>query len=419
MSLVVDVGGGRGRLLATILERYPRLRGILFDQPHVIEGARPILDAAGVVDRCELVGGSFFDAVPAGGDAYILRGIIPGFEDDQAVAILTNCRRAMAAGARVLLVERYLAHGPARGAPGSLLRPGDARQRRGAGAHDGRVCGPPGAQRVPTRPGHLSGAPSRGDGASPHRGAARLSKEPIDEEAVVNERNPRSGSAFRAIRAIDYTVIFVRDMAAMRRFYEGILGFPLLRELSPGWIEYRVGDNTLALATPGRLQQMLQRPAAAPRFSWHSGCPLPKLTSAPTSWCGRASPCSHRPLTSPLDIARCSSVIRTEICWRCSRTSSLRRAPDPSLPAFGPSPIVVRGVAPPRLPPRWSGRRGRVSANPGGVGISKGEGEAPAAGFVVRIGPTTTRLPICSPGRTVRPEGVSVSHSKSPTFAQS
>ena len=68
----------------------------------------------------------------------------------------------------------------------------------------------------------------------------------------MNERNPHSGSAFQAIRAIDYTVIFVRDMAAMRRFYEDILGFPRLRELSPGWIEYRVGDNTLALARPSR-----------------------------------------------------------------------------------------------------------------------------------------------------------------------
>lgn len=109
MSLVVDVGGGRGRLLAAILERNPRLRGILFERPHVIEDAREILDEAGVGARCELVGGSFFDAVPAGADAYILRGIIPGFEDDQAVAILKNCRRAMRAGARVLLVERYLA----------------------------------------------------------------------------------------------------------------------------------------------------------------------------------------------------------------------------------------------------------------------------------------------------------------------
>ena len=66
----------------------------------------------------------------------------------------------------------------------------------------------------------------------------------------MNERNAHSRSAFQAIRAIDYTVIFVRDMAAMRRFYEDILGFPRLRELSPGWIEYRVGDNTLALARP-------------------------------------------------------------------------------------------------------------------------------------------------------------------------
>ena len=68
----------------------------------------------------------------------------------------------------------------------------------------------------------------------------------------MNERDPRFGSAFQAIRAIDYTVIFVRDMSAMRRFYEDILSFPLLRELSPDWIEYRIGGNTLALATPKR-----------------------------------------------------------------------------------------------------------------------------------------------------------------------
>ena len=66
----------------------------------------------------------------------------------------------------------------------------------------------------------------------------------------MNERKPHSNSAFQAIRAIDYTVIFVRDMTAMRRFYEDVLGLPLLRELSPRWIEYRLGDNTLALARP-------------------------------------------------------------------------------------------------------------------------------------------------------------------------
>jgi catechol 2,3-dioxygenase-like lactoylglutathione lyase family enzyme len=68
----------------------------------------------------------------------------------------------------------------------------------------------------------------------------------------VNEPKPPSRSAFQSIRAIDYTVIFVRDMAAMRRFYEDVLGFALARELSPGRIEYRIGDNTLALAKPSR-----------------------------------------------------------------------------------------------------------------------------------------------------------------------
>lgn len=72
-----------------------------------------------------------------------------------------------------------------------------------------------------------------------------------DEAAAVTISSTNSPSAFQAIRAIDYTVVFVRDMAAMRRFYEKILGFPLIRELSPRWIEYRVGGNTLALAIPG------------------------------------------------------------------------------------------------------------------------------------------------------------------------
>ncbi|MFB9264777.1 VOC family protein [Bradyrhizobium erythrophlei] len=68
----------------------------------------------------------------------------------------------------------------------------------------------------------------------------------------MNDQNPSSGSPFRAIKAIDYTVIFVRDMVAMRRFYEDILGFPLQRELSASWIEYQVGANTLALTRPSR-----------------------------------------------------------------------------------------------------------------------------------------------------------------------
>ena len=112
MRRVVDVGGGRGRLIATILAEHPHLRGILFDQPHVIEGAREVLTEAGVVERCELVGGSFFAAVPQGGDVYVLRNIIHDWQDEQAIAILTTCRRAMAGGARLVLVERYVPDDP-------------------------------------------------------------------------------------------------------------------------------------------------------------------------------------------------------------------------------------------------------------------------------------------------------------------
>lgn len=72
------------------------------------------------------------------------------------------------------------------------------------------------------------------------------------EELYVNEQKPPTPSAFRAIKAIDYTVIFVRDMTAMRHFYEDVLGFALSRELSPNWVEYLVGGNTLALARPSR-----------------------------------------------------------------------------------------------------------------------------------------------------------------------
>ena len=69
----------------------------------------------------------------------------------------------------------------------------------------------------------------------------------------MNERKPAPNNAFQAIKAIDYTVIFARDMQAMRRFYGDVLCFPLLRELSPDWIEYSVGSNTLALAKPKRV----------------------------------------------------------------------------------------------------------------------------------------------------------------------
>ncbi|MGJ4958904.1 VOC family protein [Bradyrhizobium sp. HKCCYLRH2015] len=84
---------------------------------------------------------------------------------------------------------------------------------------------------------------------------------------------PEIKSAFNAIRAIDYTIILVRDSTAMRGFYENVLGFPIARELSQGWIEYRIGANTLALAQPKRLasDQLTPRGAASLQLAFKAG----------------------------------------------------------------------------------------------------------------------------------------------------
>ena len=105
---LVDVGGGHGLLLATILQAHPDLQGVLFDRPEVVAGASATL-AEGVATRCEIVGGDFFTAVPPGGDAYLLRQIIHDWDDDRATAILANCRRAMHERGRLLVVERAIA----------------------------------------------------------------------------------------------------------------------------------------------------------------------------------------------------------------------------------------------------------------------------------------------------------------------
>ena len=116
---VVDVAGGNGTLLASILEAHPGTRGILFDQAHVVSGAEPVLTAAGVLDRCEVVAGSFFDAVPEGADAYVLKSIIHDWEDEESVAILRVCRRALGQESVVLLIERDLGS-PNENAPAKL-----------------------------------------------------------------------------------------------------------------------------------------------------------------------------------------------------------------------------------------------------------------------------------------------------------
>jgi hypothetical protein len=108
---VVDVGGGHGALLAGILAANPPARGVLFDQPHVVAGAEHALREAGVADRCAVVGGSFFEVVPDGGDAYVLKAIVHDWDDAQATAILRTCRRAMGPDATLLLVELVIEPG--------------------------------------------------------------------------------------------------------------------------------------------------------------------------------------------------------------------------------------------------------------------------------------------------------------------
>ncbi|MHB9025479.1 MAG: methyltransferase [Armatimonadota bacterium] len=112
-GVVADVGGGHGSLLAAILNAHPAATGILFDLPHVVAGASPSLEAAGVADRCRLAGGSFFDEIPAGADAQILKSVIHDWDDAQSLAILRNCHRALKAGGTLLLIERIM---PARAA---------------------------------------------------------------------------------------------------------------------------------------------------------------------------------------------------------------------------------------------------------------------------------------------------------------
>ncbi len=111
---IMDVGGGQGALLAAILAKHPHVSGVLFDQPHVVSRAERTLQAAGVIDRCEIVGGDFFVAVPEGGDAYLLRAVLHDWEDAEAAAILRTCRRAMGPDARLLVLEWVLA-GPNEG----------------------------------------------------------------------------------------------------------------------------------------------------------------------------------------------------------------------------------------------------------------------------------------------------------------
>jgi hypothetical protein len=111
VGTLADGGGGLGSNLTRILNRYPAMRGVLFDQPQVVEKARPLLKGAGLAGRCKVEGGDFFKTAPAGADAYLLGHILHDWDDAKAGLILDNIRRAMPARAKLLLVEYVLPEG--------------------------------------------------------------------------------------------------------------------------------------------------------------------------------------------------------------------------------------------------------------------------------------------------------------------
>jgi hypothetical protein len=116
ITTLADIGGGNGSLIAAILTAYPHMRGILFDQQDVLDSARRTLEREGVLPRCTLTAGDFFQSVPYGCDAYVLKDIIHDWDDERALVILENCRQAMRADGKLLLVERAV---PAGNAPGA------------------------------------------------------------------------------------------------------------------------------------------------------------------------------------------------------------------------------------------------------------------------------------------------------------
>ena len=108
---LVDVAGGFGSMLAAVLRANPRMHGVLFDAPSVIEGARREIGSSGVADRCELVGGDFFAAVPAGADAIMMKHIIHDWDDEHSLQILKNCHAALTQGGKLLVIDSVILPG--------------------------------------------------------------------------------------------------------------------------------------------------------------------------------------------------------------------------------------------------------------------------------------------------------------------
>jgi SAM-dependent methyltransferase len=117
LRTVADIGGGQGVLLAAILRAHQHLRGILVDVAAVTGSAASLLRDAGLADRCQVITEDFFQSVPAGADAYLMANVLHDWDDALSGQILANCRRAMAPGGRVLIIERLIPDDPATAVP--------------------------------------------------------------------------------------------------------------------------------------------------------------------------------------------------------------------------------------------------------------------------------------------------------------
>jgi O-methyltransferase domain/Dimerisation domain len=117
---IVDVAGGNGSLMTAILQAHPSVRGAIVDLPRVAEQTRRRIAAAGLTDRCDVIGGDAFQDLPAGADGYILSTVIHDWDDQHSIALLRSCRRAMTPNSWLVLIERLL---PKRSDSSLLARP--------------------------------------------------------------------------------------------------------------------------------------------------------------------------------------------------------------------------------------------------------------------------------------------------------
>jgi cyclopropane fatty-acyl-phospholipid synthase-like methyltransferase len=117
-TTIIDLGGGRGGLLAAILTKYPDVKGVLTDLPAVVAEAKAFIDTQGLSERCAVVSSDLLASVPQGGDIYVMKSVLHGLHDEKVVAVLKNCRAAMTASATLLVIEAVL---PPHGAPSPLI----------------------------------------------------------------------------------------------------------------------------------------------------------------------------------------------------------------------------------------------------------------------------------------------------------